>query len=198
MIVVAQPRSGATRICMDMAKRIGIEFIGELNSRNTQVTTRMNKGIIHETNFNPPLSSYTYCKALKGDVQSICLVNGPGFEYMAPRADLIILRKDLRKAVLSFASYVPKLKCQDGLKVPEEAKANWLHYNIMTLLDGVLGLTNYLVQTPDAPILWYEDHFPHVNTRYDVSREMCVDIDNCIRFIYPTITDNMKVLLSRY
>jgi hypothetical protein len=162
MIVVAIPRSGATRICMDLAEKHNIKFLGEMSPRNLENELRLRKDLTHETKFEIKVTPEEYCKSIERDPNYICLANYPGANLLTSDADYVVMRKNLKDCLYSWLNYVIKggrLNGNDGVAKIEA------FFMLKMLLDTAYGVITYCLHN-DKEIIWYEDYFPGMDTRY--------------------------------
>ena len=162
MIVVAIPRSGATRICMDLAERHNIKFLGEMSPRNMNDKLRLRKDLTHETRFEIKVTPEEYCKSIERDPDYIGLCNYPGSNLLTADADYVVMRKDLKNCLYSWLNYVIKggrLHSNDGVAKVEA------FFMLKMVLDTAYGIITYCLHN-DKEIIWYEDYFPNMNTQY--------------------------------
>lgn len=172
MIVVAIARSGATKICMDLAEEHGIKFLGEMTPRNMSQRLRYRKDINHETKFEMRMTEEEYCKAIERDPQYISLVNNAGADLLTADADYVVMRKDLKANLYSWLNYIIKTVHGGKLAIGNEEVIHRIKY--ITLLDMILdtayGIITYCLNN-DKKIIWYEDYFPGMDTKYDLIPE---------------------------
>jgi len=162
MIVVAIPRSGATRICMDLAEKHDIKFLGEMSPRNMNDKLRLRKDLTHETRFEIKVTPEEYCKSIERDPNYICLANYPGSNLLTSDADYVVMRKDLKNSLYSWLNYVIKGK---GGRLTDAITRMEAFFMLNMLLDTAYGIITYCLNN-DKEIIWYEDYFPGMDTRY--------------------------------
>ena len=112
MIVCSFARTGATRYCMDLADREGLRFAGELAPTYLEHVGGGKAGIkneIHECDSQLVLTPEKFCDGIRVHADSVWLVN-KGAYLLAPDADVIILRKDLKASLMSFCNLISRLK----------------------------------------------------------------------------------------
>ncbi len=163
MIVASYARTGATKYCINLAKWLNLPFMGELASTYLKKVGGGKAGIkaaIHETGFQPVLHPIDFIEGIQGDKKNIWLVNKSAY-LIAPKADLIVLRRDIHAAMMSCCKVVsrvpntpPQVVIFYAMLMYEEA------YGLITYCDGP---RNHL----HAPIVWFEDLYP--DHRQDVT-----------------------------
>lgn len=150
MLVIAPPRCGATKICMDFSDKLNLPFVGELNPMYIDSCNEVNeKAKYHETLFQPSYSSELYLNALTDHKNYVVLVNQSP-HLLVNNADLVILRKDMKNAFLSQANFF--IKCRPYLN--GEGIIQHLYLSFFSYY----GLITYLDKY-EKDIVWYEDYF---------------------------------------
>ena len=175
MIVVSLPRAGGTKICMDLAGKNNLKFLGELIPRNVMPvdTLRYRKDLLHETKYEIQITEEEYCAAINGDRSYISLVNSMGSNLTVADADYVVLRKNLKNCVYSWINYNYKASSIIGKRYPSAIFKVW----IQMLLEYAYGIIVYCTHNKKN-IIWYEDYFPDVKTEYNIPNSVKVDIDN--------------------
>ena len=195
MIVVAMPRSGATRICMDLAEKNNLQFVGELTATNLHDFTRYRKDKSHETNFEIGFDPELWTKIINRD-PSLCILANNAKQYtLLKDADYVILRKNYVNCLLSFAEYTFR-----GEALSQEKETmNHMRIFVYLMLDSFVGIATYCLNN-DKNIIWYEDYFPNMPTEYKVVRghpRIMSIIDSELKR-FPHAKGLMKDLLVKY
>jgi len=177
---------------MDLAEEKGLKFIGELTPRNLRTNTRYRKDLLHETQFEMEFDRKLYTAAINRSDEYVTLVNFVGAELLLPDAEFVVMRKDLRKMIRSFVYFYMKT-----LRLSETLDTNMtgLKLAISQVLDLTKGITNYLIETPDKRIVWYEDYFPDVDTDHDLSDNLTF-IVNAKLNSYKHVQDDLNYLIE--
>lgn len=157
MKVVALPRCGATRYCLDLQEKIGLEFIGELNPIYINEYGDTAKKQYHETGFQPNYSMEKYIEVLTNPSKYIALYNQSP-HLVVHEADKIILRRNMLDAFISQANFF--IKCRPYLK------GEGILQHIFMSFQSFIGVLAYLKSSP-KDIVWYEDYFGIVGTKTD-------------------------------
>ena len=140
MIVVAEPRSGATKFCMDLAEQSGQRFIGEPTGENLVgfISGSTYKEQYHETSYQPRLTLDEIF-----DTDNIILAN----KYVVPylqQSSYLILRRSCIDGILSCCN-----------------KVMHSHGSCDTHMLNIFMETRYSIVTYaleyNKDILWYED-----------------------------------------
>ncbi len=155
MLVIAPPRCGATKICMDLSEKLGLPFIGELNPMYIDSCNEVNeKQKHHETFYQPTYAVDTYLNALTDHTKYVVLVNQSP-HLMIHSADVVVLRKNMKNAFLSQANFFIKSRPYlNGEGVIQHLYLSFFSY---------YGMLCYLDKYEKA-IVWYEDYFHREDT----------------------------------
>lgn len=155
MLVIAPPRCGATKICMDLAEQLSLPFVGELNPMYIDSCNETNEKVkYHETLFQPSYSTDLYLKALTDHTNYIVLVNQSP-HLLIHSADLVVLRKNMKNAFLSQANFFIKSRPYlNGEGVLQHLYLSFFSY---------YGMLCYLDKY-QKDIVWYEEYFSKVDT----------------------------------
>lgn len=168
MIVVAIPRSGATRICMDLAEKHNIKFLGEMSPRNMSSQLRLRKDLTHETKFEIKVTPEEYCKSVERDPNYVYLANYPGSNLLTSDADYVVMRKDLKNSLFSWVNYVIKGGKLTTTDIEVDATARLKCFFMLDMiLDNTYGIVTYCLNNAKE-IIWYEDYFPDMDTKYNL------------------------------
>lgn len=146
MIVCSLPRCGATRFCLDLEKKSGLTFVGELHPIHIESDR---KAQTHETRFQTNFTPSDFADLLHDHSKHIILVNQHSY-LLANQADAFILRKNMREAALSLVNYM--------MKMYPELKPNALRFNIAQMYNDYRALIAYLNKY-QKDIIWYEDYY---------------------------------------
>jgi hypothetical protein len=196
MIIVAMARSGATKICMDLAEKNNLQFVGELTATNLYDSTRYRKDKDHETNFEIAFDPELWTKIINRD-PSLCILANHAKQYtLLKDADYVILRKNYVNCLLSFAEY--RVRNVRNTPLTQEYLSHFRIF-IYLMLDSLVGIATYCLNN-DKKIIWYEDYFPNMPTEYKVARgqpRIMEIIDSEIRR-FPHAKGLMKDLLVKY
>ena len=152
MIVCSLPRCGATKFCLDLQEKTGLEFVGEIHPNHINNTR---KSSTHETEHQTNFTLDTFAEVLHDNSKKIVLVNQHAY-LLAPYAHAFILRKNMRNASLSLANYM--------LKVYPELKPNALRFSMELIHNDHRALTAYLNKYPKE-VIWYEDYYGIEDTK---------------------------------
>lgn len=158
MLVCAPPRTGATKYCLDLQTKTGLEFIGELNP--TYITScgdSNRKAPNHETSFQPDISKEQFVSYLTNPEKYIVLCNQSP-HLLVHYSDLVILRNDLESNLLSIANFF--------IKVMPYLGAEGIIQHVSLSHQSIYAMLSYL-EVHSKPIVWYEDHFNMSGTRTD-------------------------------
>jgi len=153
MIICTHARTGATKYALDKAEELDLPCYGELSPAYLQGFGKGPgiKAIIHETKFQPVLSSEEFTSCIEKHDDKVLLVNKSGY-LLGPIADVIILRKDLLASLLSFCNLLSRLNSS----TPETI----LFYTTLVFQD-CLGMITYCYGTEQQLNLkWFEDLYP--------------------------------------
>lgn len=146
MIVCSLPRCGGTKFCLDLQDKTGLKFVGEMHpnhiNNDRKSSTHETK---HQTNFAPDM----FADLLHDHSNNIVLINQHAY-LLASRADVFILRRNMRDASLSLANYM--------LKVYPELKPNALRFSMNLIHNDHLALMSYLNKY-EKEVVWYEDYY---------------------------------------
>ena len=158
MIVATFPRTGATKFCVDLAKKHNMPFVGELSpmySPEIGANGYEDKKTKHEVaNCQPQPSLQMFTKYLDTK-DCIKQVNRSAY-LVVDRASYILLRRDFQHCAESLI----------GILKRHAAVGNEQMLNIVvgTLLKEIFGevaaLTAWCVEHPERKITWFEDYFP--------------------------------------
>lgn len=159
MIIVAMPRTGATRICMDIAEEKNLIYAGELipySLRDLKIPNY--KRIYHETKNQPVYRTRDFYALLEDHSQHVVLSNFWSFANL-PTCSHIILRKNMRNAFLSHARFCSKFS--------EGTVGQELYMSFMNLR----AIVAYLIEFGDDKVIWYEDYFPNWPDQKEINRD---------------------------
>lgn len=158
MIIASLPRCGATKFCIDRSEETGLPFIGELNPMYMSDYGDLNhKKTYHETQFQPLLPGPTFVEALSAPHKYISLVNVSPHLVVAS-ADYVVLRKNMRNAMLSTANFF--IKCRSYLK------GEGVIQHLYMMHQSWHGLSWYL-SINKTSLVWYEDYYGISKTNTD-------------------------------
>lgn len=163
MIVIATPRSGATKFCIDLAEETGLEFFGEMHTAHiadyppTHIQLH-NKGQEHETRLQRSWEAGDYMKSLSNIDQYVALANAGDTTNLLPFADYLICRKDHENLYKSILNFTVKLN-------PDIDLNGFAFIYGKTLFNNYASMLDYSYHT-GKPIQWYEDLFPSADTNY--------------------------------
>jgi len=109
MIVVAEPRCGATKFCIDLAEKNNLDFLGELyleSITGLEFLTHHKhpKSIAHETKTGNFFSIETM--DLYTDEKKLFLLNQPVNTMGFDTSKFFIMRKNIRDTLLSYNNYL--------------------------------------------------------------------------------------------
>lgn len=163
MIIVAMPRTGATRICMDIAEQKGLTFAGELMPfylRDLKIPNY--KKIYHETKTQPAYNARDFYNILEDHSQHVVLSNFWSFMNI-PACDHIILRKNMRNAFISQGRFCSFAQGRHGLSLGEQ--------ELYTSFLNLRTIIAYLKEFGEDKVIWYEDYFPDWPDQLEKNKE---------------------------
>ena len=155
MIVATHARSGATKFCLDLAKKEKRTFIGEyapsyLNPLYESDFSSSSKKLVHETGFQPYISEKAFNNLQNSN--DIYMVNKSAY-LIVDTADFIILRKDILQSIYSFIDLLLRPENTNKLSID----AILLYARLV--FDDTLGLITRCKDMNN--ILWFEDLYPN-------------------------------------
>ena len=160
MIVCAPPRCGATKYCLDLQEKTGLEFIGELNPifiDSYKDGDGNKKAPLHETSFQPLFTKEQFVSYLTNSDKYIILCNQSPY-LLVPQSDVVIMRRSLEDTLVSIANFYTKIM--------PYLNAEGLIQHLHIFYQSIYGLVSYL-EVYDKPIVWYEDYFNISGTKTD-------------------------------
>lgn len=149
MKVVALPRCGATRYCLDLQEETGLEFIGEVNPMYIYEYGDTAKKEYHETKFQPNYSIEKYIDVLINPDKYIALYNQSP-HLMIASSDIVLLRKNMHDAFISQANFF--------IKSRPYLKGEGILQHIFISYQSFVGVIAYLTKHTKK-IVWYEDYY---------------------------------------
>jgi hypothetical protein len=163
MLVVTHGRSGATRYCMDMSEKTGLPFVGEMSPANIESNPYAKvKSESHETGYQPTYTPDEFYDLVFDNADKIVQANRSAVGLI-PYADVVLLRRDLKQSLMSFAKLLshPSAQCDE--------KQILLYCKM--LFDDYLGLVTVCDvanhRGASLDLLWFEDLYP--SHKQDVS-----------------------------
>ena len=155
MIVATHARSGATKFCLDLAKKEKREFIGEytpshLNPLYESPLSSSSKSLVHETLFQPAISEKDFNSLETSD--NIYMINKSAY-LIVKNASFIIIRKDIIQSIYSFIDLL--LRPENNTKLSIDAIVLYARL----VFDDTLGLITRCKDMNN--ILWFEDLYPN-------------------------------------
>ena len=164
MIVVAEPRSGATKFCIDLAEKHGKVFHGELLLCNMNEDGYQSlKPSVHETAYDvPPLNYDNVHEVLFDKPDDVYLCNNELALAVINKADYIVMRKSHVDTVVSVLNFWLRLNKQAGVELdvgmgnPPTALSLAGDNIVRTTISFSYFLCRYCVENNIKPV-WYED-----------------------------------------
>lgn len=155
MIVCSLPRCGATRFCLDLQNKTGLEFVGEFNPYFIEELGLPNiKADTHETKYQPVYSINKFISLLHNHDNHILLVNDSP-HLVVNMADCVILRRDMKSAFLSTANYL--------IVMIPNIKANVIVSMLDRFYVSYVALKAY-IEKYSKQVVWYEDYYGKLRT----------------------------------
>ena len=151
MIVCSLPRCGATKFCLDLQDKLGLEFVGELHPIHIN---NDRKALVHETKFQTSFTKDQFADLLYNNDDNIVLINQHSY-LLVKNAQCVIMRKNMRDASLSLADFL--IKMYPGIKTAV------IIQQLKIMHSDHLALTSYLDKYP-KDIVWYEDYYGREGT----------------------------------
>jgi len=192
MIVVATPRSGATKICMDLAEKNNLKFLDELIPRN-MTDLRLPKEASHETGYGVRFTREEWISGLKNEPGYLSLCNNPGSDLMLPKADYVVMRKNLKNTIYSWINY--QTKTNRSLRGTRGRAVSY--FFTVQVIELAYGIIQYCLADDNVNIIWYEDYFPDVDTAYSyISGDRKIDTEKLCEN-YSFVFDSLDELIKK-
>ena len=182
MIVVAEPRSGATRFCMDLAEKTGKKFVGEFMMQLMTETRDFGpdrKGMLHETNHQQEVCFRDISNIVKGEFEDIVLVNNECVPLVIDKADYVILRKSHTDTFISMINFWIRSRKKVGVKdfrwKDEDGNHTLFREEVGYAAEHAQAISYFITRycyENDIKPLWYEDLFPNVPVGRETLDEM--------------------------
>lgn len=175
MIVATFPRTGATKFCVDLAKKHNLPFVGELSpmySPEIGENGYYDKKSKHEvSNCQPQPSLEMFTKYLDTK-DCVKQVNRSAY-LVVDKASYILLRKDFQHCAESLVNTIHKASRPGTEKI--------FPIIIATLFKEIFGevaaLTAWCIEHPERKITWFEDYFPKYDEWSENHKEKNVKVD---------------------
>lgn len=153
MIVCSLPRCGATRFCLDLQEKVGLQFVGELHPIHIG---NNRKSEVHETRFQQSFTSEEFADLIHYNKDHIVLINQHSY-LKANRASFIVLRKNMKNAALSLANFL--------IKMYPSMKPAGIMQQLNLMYNDYVALKAYVDKYWDKrEIVWYEDYYDKSET----------------------------------
>jgi hypothetical protein len=169
--IISIPRSGATQYCIDISRRNGLAYRGELSSDMSMEysSSSLIKHKYHESGvLAQPIYHTTkqYFDALR-DPNSIWLVNGPNdVSPHLPEAEVVFLRKRYMDSFNSLANMFDKAG-----NTTQDIWWNGGQYGWRAEVSNLSLILDWLILYSDTPVIWYEDYFPNKPSTHSAGPE---------------------------
>ena len=151
MIVCSLPRCGATKFCLDLQEKTGLQFVGEYYPYYINELGYQNiKAETHETKYQLTYDMDHFLSLLDKHENHILLVNDSP-HLLVNRADYIILRRDMKSAFLSTANYL--------IVMYPSIKANIIIHMLDRFYMNYVTVKGYIDKYSSNNVVWYEDYY---------------------------------------
>jgi hypothetical protein len=175
MIVATFPRTGATKFCVDLAKKHNMPFVGELSPMYIPEIGEngyWDKKTRHEVpNCQPQPTLQMFNKYL--DTKD-CVKQVNRHAYLIlDKADYILLRRDFQHCAESLVGIIKKM-AQPG---NEQILNIVIGTKLKEVFSEVAVLTAWCLDHPERKITWFEDYFPKFDEWSENHKEKNLTID---------------------
>jgi len=151
MIICSLPRCGATKYCLDLQEKTGVEFVGELHPIHIGDTRKQTQ---HETHFQPNYSMENFVDILQNLDKYIVLLNQNSF-LLLPQCHSIIIRKNMKNAYRSFANFL--------IKMYPKMKGSMIIHHLKIMRYDEIVIKAYIEKYSPKVIL-YEEYYGDLKT----------------------------------
>ena len=174
MIVATFPRTGATKFCVDLAKKHNMPFVGELTpaySPEVGANGYPDKKTKHEVpNCQPQPTLQMFTKYM--DTKD-CVKQVNRYAYLVvDKADYILLRRDFYHVAESLIGVLTSHGLGREGNIPL-----FMAVMVQEIFCETAALTAWCVEHPERKITWFEDYFPKYDEWSENHKERGVDIN---------------------
>lgn len=156
MIIVALPRSGGTKYCMDLADETGLEFVGEVDQLPVEGLRVHTAFARSKARWGINKLEYTldeFFDIMKDHSKYIVMSNNGN--VLGPHiADRFIFRKNIKNIFLSMADQLLQIP---GFIQHEQQLASMLS----KIHDDMVVIIHYVYRSPEIIPDWHEDLYGH-------------------------------------
>lgn len=174
MIVATFPRTGATKFCVDLAKKHNMPFVGELTpaySPEVGANGYPDKKTKHEVpNCQPQPTLQMFTKYM--DTKD-CVKQVNRYAYLVvDKADYILLRRDFYHVAESLIGVLTNHGLGREGNIPL-----FMAVMVQEIFCETAALTAWCVEHPERKITWFEDYFPKYDEWSENHKERGIDIN---------------------
>lgn len=177
MIVTALPRTGATKFCIDLAKELGLEFVGQIDRHSISHCSDIDKQRFHETSIQPELTFEKINDVMYDHSEFVVLNNNcnPALFY---ESNYFITRRDVKMIYHSLFTFIKS----------QHKAFQLVHMRpIFKQLTFQIGLFNAFIQNKNhgVTVMYSEDLYPEFKQEHQsLYDQECVDlIEQHIKFL---------------
>jgi len=168
VIVLAMPRSGGTKFCLDKSEETGLPFFGELHSTHIQeypdvffVSITQIKKETHEAPVQPEWTTEQFMKGWADHKNRIVLANAETSTQLLPFADYYLVRRNWKNVFYSSYDYILRSQFAEFIDFKQ-----FVMNSSKVLANSYASILDYCYFN-DKEITWYEDLYD-VNTEYNL------------------------------